>query len=287
MELKKATTFDEQLELLQERNCFISDPVFCKQVLQQVNYYRFSAYFLPFRNADGTYRDGTSFHRVFRIYEFDRKMRKVLFSAIEQIELYLRTQLAYFHAHKYGALGYMDSTNYRARHNHERFQKLFQDEVKHSEKVLFVKHHVEKYEGNFPIWVATELFSFGMLSYFYNDMITADKKKIARSLYGTTFGNLDSWLRCCTDLRNICAHYGRLYYRIFSAIPATPDGFPMELGRRLFDNIIMVKFLYPDRDRWNNEVLTSISALIEEYRGDIALNHIGFPDTWEQLLTMR
>ena len=61
----------------------------------------------------------------------------------------------------------------------------------------------------------------------------------------------------------------------------------MELGRRLFDNIVMVKFLYPDRDRWNNEVLTSISALIEEYRGDIALNHIGFPDTWEQLLTMR
>lgn len=287
MEIKKATTFDEQLKLLQQRNCFISDPVFCKQVLQQINYYRFSAYFLPFRNADGTYRDGTSFHRVFRIYEFDRKMRKVLFSAIEQVELYLRTQLAYFHAHKYGALGYMDSTNYSTRHNHDRFQKLFQDEVKHSENVLFVKHHVEKYGGNFPIWVATELFSFGMLSYFYNDMITADKKKIARELYGTTFKNLDSWLRCCTDLRNICAHYGRLYYRIFSAIPATPDFFPMKLDRRLFDNIVMLKFLYPDRDRWNYEVLPSISALIAEYRGDIRLNHIGFPDTWEQLLTVR
>lgn len=287
MEIKKATTFDEQLELLEKRNCYISDPVFCKQVLQQVNYYRFSAYFLPFKNADGAYRDGTSFHRVFRIYEFDRKMRKTLFSAIEQVELYLRTQLAYFHAHKYGALGYMDSANYGTRHNHERFLKLFQDEVKHSENVLFVKHHVENYGGNFPIWVATELFSFGMLSYFYSDMVTADKKIIARDLYETTFGNLDSWLRCCTDLRNICAHYGRLYYRIFSAIPATPNGFPMKLNRRLFDNIVMLKFLYPDRDRWNNEVLTSISALIGEYRGDIALNHIGFPDTWERLLTVR
>lgn len=287
VELKSATTFDEQLELLQKRNCFVSDPVFCKQVLQQVNYYRFSAYFLPFKKADGTYYDGTSFHRVFRIYEFDRKMRRMLFSAIEQIELYLRTQLAYFHGHKYGPLGYMDLNNYSNKHNHERFQKLFQDEVQHNKNVLFVKHHIEKYGGDFPIWVATELFSFGMLSYFYSDMITADKKTIARELYGTTYKNLDSWLRCCTDLRNICAHYGRLYYRVFSAVPSTPDGFPIILNRRLFDNIAMLKFLYPNRDRWNYEVLTSISALIEEYRGDIALDHIGFLAEWKNILTAK
>ena len=286
MELKPPTTFDKQLELLQNRNCFVNDPAFCKHILQQVNYYRFSAYFLPFRNSDGTYRDGTSFHRVFRIYEFDRKMRRTLFSAIEQVELYLRTQLAYFHAHKYGPVGYMDATNYSTRHNHDRFQRLFQDEVNHNKNILFVKHHIEKYAGNFPIWVATELFSFGMLSYFYSDMITADKKAIAKDLYKTTYGNLDSWLRCCTDLRNICAHYGRLYYRIFSAVPATPDGFPIKLGRRLFDNIAMLKFLYPDRDRWNNEILTAISAIIDEYRGDIMIDHIGFPENWELLLSI-
>ena len=100
MELKPATTYDEQLKLLQERHCEIVDPAFCKTVLQHINYYRFTAYFLPFRTADGMYRDGTSFHRVFRIYEFDRKMRRVLFSAVEQVELYLRTQFAYFYAHK-------------------------------------------------------------------------------------------------------------------------------------------------------------------------------------------
>ena len=77
MELKPATTYDEQLKLLQERHCEIVDPAFCKTVLQHINYYRFTAYFLPFRTADGMYRDGTSFHRVFRIYEFDRKMRRV------------------------------------------------------------------------------------------------------------------------------------------------------------------------------------------------------------------
>ncbi len=284
MELKPATTFDEQMNLLRQRNCLINNEDFCKQVLQQINYYHFSAYFLPFRTANGSYMEGTNFHRVYRIYEFDRKIRQVLFSAIEQVELYLRTQLAYFHAHKYGPLGYMDTSNYGGKHNHQRFQKLFNDEVNYNKKVLFVKHHLEKYEGNFPIWVATELFTFGMLSYFYGDMKTADKKEIAKSLYETTYRNLDSWLRCCTDLRNICAHYGRLYYRIFSATPVTPDGFPIRLGRRLFDNIEMLKFLYPDCNRWNNEILSSIIALINEYSEDIELRHIGFPTDWEELL---
>lgn len=284
MELKPATTYDEQLKLLQERHCEIVDSAFCKTVLQHINYYRFTAYFLPFRTADGMYRDGTSFHRVFRIYEFDRKMRRVMFSAVEQVELYLRTQFAYFHAHKYGPLGYMDASNYGTKHDHARFRKLFESEVQHNKTVPFVKHHCEKYEGNFPIWVATELFSFGMLSFFYRDLKTADKKEIARDLYKITYGNLDSWLRCCTDLRNICAHYGRLYYRVFSAVPATPKGFPVVLQRSLFDNIVMLKFLYPDRDRWNSEVLSAIIALLEEYAGDIELSHIRFPDNWDELL---
>lgn len=284
MELKTATTYDEQLALLQSRGCVVSDPVFCKTVLKRINYYRFSAYFLPFRKADGTYRDGTSFHKVYRIYEFDRKMRQLLFSAIEQVELYLRTQLAYYHAHKYGALGYKNSDNFRSSADCERVNDIFETEKSRNKKIPFVKHHIEKYNGEFPVWVAMELFSFGALSLFYRGMITADKKEIAKESFGTTYGNLDSWLRCCTDLRNICAHYGRLYYRIFAAVPATPNEFPRILGRHLFDNIIMLKLLYPDWDRWNSEILPTLVALIEEYRGDINLCHIGFPDDWEDLI---
>lgn len=284
MDLKPATTFDQQLQILQSRNCFVSDPVFCKDVLKRINYYRFTAYFLPFRQKDGNYISGTSFHRVYRIYEFDRKMRQVLFSVIEQIEIYLRTQLSYYHGHKYGPLGYMDATNYSNKHDHPKFENLINAEINHSRKILFVKHHLQNYGGQFPIWVITELFPFGMLSYFYADMKRPDKKAIASSLYGTTPKNLDSWLRCCTDLRNICAHYGRLYYRVFSAIPATPKDMNTRLGRTLFDNIMVLKFLYPDRDRWNNEFLPSIKALIEEYAGDIDLAHIGFSDNWEGIL---
>ena len=102
-QLKKPTTYQEQLDILQRRNIVIDDPDRCAAVLESINYYRFTAYFLPFKLKDGTYRSGTRFQRVYRIYEFDRKLRGVLFSALEEVEVYLRAKFAYFRAHKYGA----------------------------------------------------------------------------------------------------------------------------------------------------------------------------------------
>ena len=53
----------------------------------------------------------------------------------------------------------MDASNYGSKHDHQRFLKLFADEVNYNKKVPFVKHHQENYDGKFPIWVATELFT--------------------------------------------------------------------------------------------------------------------------------
>jgi Abortive infection bacteriophage resistance protein len=289
MEVKQPTTFEEQLQKLIERDCIIADETFCKEALGRINYYRLSAYFLPFKKADGKYYEGTTFGKVIRIYEFDRKMRSRLFSLVEEIEIYLRTQFSYYFAHKYGALGYLDESSYNERHDHERFEMLINSEISNNSKTLFIKHHVEHYDGKFPIWVISELFTFGMLSHFFGDMINADQKHLANSMFKTTSKNLKSWLRCCTDLRNICAHYGRLYYRIFPAIPATPTEFQTmskyTLGRRLFDNILMLKFLYPDAGKWNNEFLTGLDGLLEEYSDCVSLKHIGFPQDWTKYLT--
>ena len=280
-EIKKPTTYDEQLQILKDRGCIISDVTFCKEKLAAINYYRLTAYFLPFRKKDGNYKPETSFHRVYRIYEFDRKLRGILFSAIEDVEIYLRSHMAYFHAHKYGALGYLKAENFSAKHNHEKFEANFQREIDNNKQVLFVKHHIEKYSGQFPIWVICELFTFGMLSYFYNDMTTADQKFLAADLYNTVPKNMKSWLRCCTDLRNMCAHYGRLYFRIFPAIPGGID-MPEGAKRRLWGAVLALKAVYPHSGKWNSEVLPAIESLFEEYKGDIDLRHIAFPDDWTQ-----
>lgn len=279
-QLKKPTTYQEQLDILKARGIIINDSNQCIAVLETVNYYRFTAYFLPFKLSDGQYREGTQFRRVYRIYEFDRKLRSILFAALEEVEIFLRAKFSYFHVHKYGAEGYMDETSFSGKHQAIKFKENLEREISSNKRSAFVAHHNEKYEGHFPLWVAVELFSFGMLSRFYSDMKTEDKKQIARELYGTVPKNVSSWLRCCTDLRNICAHYGRLYYRIFPAIPA---GVETETPQRsqLWGAVLALKQLYPSDATWNSAILSAISALFEEYRDDIVLSHIGFPADWD------
>lgn len=109
-------------------------------------------------------------------------------------------------------------------------------------------------------------------------------KILAHDLFKTTYNNVSKWLRCLTDLRNYCAHYSRLYYNLFPAIPPTPKGFSYTLYKRIFDYILVLKFLYFDPVRWSNIFILELEVLIEEYSDCISLSHIGFPENWLQIL---
>lgn len=122
-EVKSPKTYEEQVEIIKGKGFVVDDEKDCIDFLHRANYYRLSAYFLPFKRNDGTYFEGINFKRIQKIYDFDVRMRATLFDCIEEIELYLRTQLSYEMAHKYGALGYINPDNFSEDHNSERFKK--------------------------------------------------------------------------------------------------------------------------------------------------------------------
>lgn len=278
---KPPLKYEEQLEKLKKRGCIINDDKKCISILESVNYYRLSAYFLPFKLDNGNYEEGLSFERVFSIYEFDRKLHGILFNALEETEIFLRSKIAYFHAHKYGALGYMDKSNFSVKAElHENFIENFKREIDKNKNILFVKHHIYKYGGEFPICAASEMFTFGMLSKFFANMTCQDRKNLSNDIYKTNPKFVGSWLRCCTDLRNICAHYGRLYFRTFSAAPSGIDNLEEKSKRKLFGAILSLKKLYPFKDKWNNETLKKLMSLVDEHKSDIDLEHIGFSYNW-------
>lgn len=278
---KPPLKYEEQLEKLKKRGCIINDDKKCISILKSVNYYRLSAYFLPFKLDNGNYEEGLSFERVFSIYEFDRKLHGILFNALEETEIFLRSKIAYFHAHKYGALGYMDKANFSVKAElHENFIENFKREIDKNKNILFVKHHIYKYGGEFPIWAASEMFTFGMLSKFFANMTCQDRENLSNDIYKTKIKYVGSWLRCCTDLRNICAHYGRLYFRTFSAAPSGIDNLEEKSKRKLFGAILSLKKLYPFKDKWDNETLKKLMSLVDEHKSDIDLEHIGFSYNW-------
>lgn len=284
MVVKEPKSFYKQLDILKKRGCIVGDENYALRTLMHINYYRLTAYFLPYKTDNDCYKKGTTFNNVHRTYEFDRKLRHLLFSFIEEIELTLRTQLSYFHTKKNGSLGYLDENNFSKHHKHDKFIDHIEKAIENNKEQAFVKHHIDNYEGKFPLWVMVELMTCGELSLFYSDLKISDKKEFALKRYSTTHYNLTQWLHCLTDLRNFCAHYARLYYNLFPAIPPTPNGFSYTLYKRIFDYILVLKFLYQSPEHLLSALIIPLENLINEYSDSIQLSHIGFPDNWIEIL---
>ena len=102
-QVKSATTIDEQLKLMAERGMQVEDKL-ARQWLSNISYYRLSGYSYPYRvilptdnpkkpKRDDRFIEGTSFSDVARLYEFDRKLRTLIYDGIERIEVALRARI--------------------------------------------------------------------------------------------------------------------------------------------------------------------------------------------------
>lgn len=280
---KIPSTIDEQIKKLRERGCIIKDVEYARQTLKVINYFRLSNYFEPFSVSKHKYEEGTTFEKIMQIYEMDRKLRSVLIAALEEIEIALRACISNFHALKYGALGYLNPNTFTHSHNHQSFISKMNYLVDCNEDREFVKHYNSKYSGKFPLWVMTELFSFGTLAFFFKDMHSADKKIIANE-YGCSSSEMDNWIFCMNELRNYCAHYNRLYGNSFPVLPKTPKDFEPELQDNVFGYIIVLKQLYHDHGNWNERVVKPISRMLRKNSDAVRLSDLGFPENWEELM---
>ena len=208
--------------------------------------------------------------------------------AIERVEIAVRTQLTNAFTLKYGAFGHLNKDNLpridKARWN-DLIQKI-REEADHSQE-HFVEHYQKKYrkESDLPLWMAVELMTFGMLLTLFRGVETDIKRSIA-AVYGVSAEVLESWLHCLNQIRNICAHHGRLWNRVMGIRPAIPRRnkhpewhVPVEVGNeRLFGVLTFLRYLLAyvaPMSRWQIRV----EKLLEQY-SDIPLKPMGFPEAW-------
>lgn len=105
---KQAKTIQQQRELLTSRGLSISDNDKANSYLTHANYYRLSAYFIPYQHVSGNHQflANACLDRVLLDYEFDRSFRLLLMDTLERIEVSMRTQWAYHMGLKFGLHGY-------------------------------------------------------------------------------------------------------------------------------------------------------------------------------------
>lgn len=286
---KPASTFDEQIELLRQRGLTIGDEQRVRHWLQRISYYRLSAYFLPFKNGQN-FRAGAEFNEIAGLYIFDRKLRLLVLDAIERIEVAIRTSITYEVGHEYGPFGHTDSANFSPGLDHAKFmEELAVEETRAKE--TFVDHFRTKYtsEAHLPVWMATELLSFGTVSQLYKNLAPGIKQRIA-SEYGVNNQFLASWLHALNYLRNVCAHHKRLWNREFRIRPrfptrslAWPHNVP-DNGRVYATFVVlrhMLKVVAP-RSRWKDRLFELFDA-----HPDVHLASMGIPPDWRNRNTWR
>lgn len=218
---KPALTIDEQLELLRGRGLLVTDEARARHWLRNVSYYRLSAYCLPFKQGE-QFRVGTSFDDVAGLYIFDRKLRLLVLDAIERIEVSLRTAVTYGIAHAHGPFGHTNPKNFAPDFEHAKLMVELAAEERRSRET-FALHFRKKYshETHLPVWMATELLSFGAVSKLYKHMGPKLRAEIALT-YGVNEMFLASWIHVLSHVRNICAHHKRLWNREFGIRPKLP-----------------------------------------------------------------
>jgi abortive infection bacteriophage resistance protein len=281
---KPPLTFEKQIELLRSRNLTIENPEYAKSKLAHINYYRISAYLRHFQeeNTHKFVKD-TSFTQVIRLYYFDKKLRSIIFYAMEKIEVYMRTVLAYHIADSHGAFGYADMSIMHSSHKHEQILKSIQADVLRSKEV-FVKHFFETYKGEYlPVWAMVEVISFNTLSRLYGNLKEEDQREIAKQI-GLKPVVLARWLHSLTYVRNICAHHARLWNKMLAVRPVIPRGdksFKDLNNTKIFFVLTVIQYLLEKIDGDEYGFKAEIKKLLATYP-EVPVFNMGFPANWEE-----
>jgi abortive infection bacteriophage resistance protein len=280
---KPALTVELQLQQLKNRGMVIPDDAVARQWLTTVSYYRLSAYFYPYKQADESFKQGTSFETVQMLYEFDRFLRLLLLGAIERVEVALRTAVTYQLAMKLGPFAHCHPDAFRPQFRHRDFMSELDSAEKYSHET-FVRHFRQKYaeERNLPIWMATELLSFGTISLLVEFLRGDVLKQVART-FKTTETFLPSWMHSLSYVRNLCAHHARLCNRTLTVKPKLPSPqpwFPFNIPRNDSVYCILVlmhhvlKAIHPTTD-WSFQV----KSLFDNFPA-VPLASAGMPEHW-------
>lgn len=290
-ELKKhqpPMTIDEQVENLKAIGLIVEDEEYAKKILNDISYFRLiKAYSLNLKSKNGTYGEKVTFEQIVELYLFNARFRQLIFPEIEKIEINVRCRIANYFAQQYGVLGYLEADNFVNTQYHQSFLDDIEEEIRRNSKAPFVRNFKDNYEGGqLPIYVLVEVFSFGTLSKFYKNMKNPNKKAVAKS-FGVGYTYLESWLESISYVRNICAHYGRLYNAKLSKTPKLYNEYT-EAGvgnNRIFGVLLCIRMLLKKDKHWNTFV-EQVELLFEKYE-HVDFKTMGFPENWKELLEVK
>jgi abortive infection bacteriophage resistance protein len=269
-----------------------ADPAKAEFFLEQINYYRLTAYWLPFEvnHATHQFRPGTTFEQVLMAYSADRELRLLFLDAIERVEVSVRAHWSFQMAHRHGPHSHLDMSLFRDHKIWLADLNRLTNEVGRSKEV-FIQHMRKTYQEFVPpVWAACEVMSLGLLSNWFANLRPLSTRQSIADSFLLDEATLASWLQHLSYVRNLCAHHSRLWNRSMTITPAIPRTKPKPLAgkfiagtpnsRKLYNTALLTVHL-TDLIAPGSSWRTRFRTLL--LRGDLDTTQMGFPNLWHLL----
>ena len=221
---KQIQTFTNQISILRQRGLLIANEQEAEEWLRKVSYYRMSGYWYPLLadRQNHIFKPGSTFEQAKMLYEFDSHLRRIVLSAIERIEIAVRTQMAYVMSLAHDGYWFCDASFFASSLQHTKTMTSIHEEFQRSDE-QFVRSFRRKYSDPLPpSWITLEITSFGTMSILYQNLKPGRPKRDVAAAFGVGDIVFVSWLHTLVYVRNICAHHARLWNRTLGVRPLMP-----------------------------------------------------------------
>lgn len=233
---KPHATAAQRVTHLQSKGLYIPDPSAAAQSIDLIGYERLRIYFISRRHTNLSNRPfipGTTYQDILDIYECDQKLRNACFSTVGQFELLFRNAVSETLSQGHGTHPYDDVTAFGDPTKHLDALQMFGKIYKES-KDPRAHHYRKTYAPPLlpPIWTMKEFLTFGATVRIFQCLSGPNKTAIAQKFGIPSDSVFLNWVECLVDLRNICAHHGRLFNRVFQKQPKTFIGQNLPIARK-------------------------------------------------------
>lgn len=222
---KPALSYVDQIQQLKDRGLQIEDEQKALHILENISYYRLGAYWYPMLSepkSSHRFKPNSSFNQVFKLYCFDRELRKLISGELEKIEVSVRAKMIYILSQSHGPFWFNKHLIFINKRKLNISVRKLRDEKNRSDEE-FIKAFQKKYSDPLPpSWMILEISSFGNLSNFFKNLKPGRDKRNIANYFGLDDSTFESWLHSFTYVRNVCAHHSRFWNKRMSIQPQIP-----------------------------------------------------------------
>lgn len=280
----------ELVNLLRSRGLIIRNAKDAVWHIQNIGYYRLSAYMYPLLRKPKTehhYKENTSFDQVMMLYQFDKKLRIFIFNEIEKIEVAFRSAVVGCGCEITNDPFWMtNQDNFKDLGKFKHTLELIESEVNHSRED-FILHFKQKYCEKYPpTWILAEILPFGVVTSIYSNIKKPRLKKAVAQRFGLQVSPFESWLTIVTLTRNSCCHHARVWNKRNTIRPTIPHHIDFSWitlatdPLRIYFNLCIIKY-FVNVISPSNDMTTKLKMLLSAFP-EVDSAAMGFPRDWEK-----